>query len=107
MDVGKESDDTEDEEYDWVTDTDTEEENPQFQCDTCGKAMEDTEDRYHCDTCSDYDLVRPKSRRTRTNCYVCCCVFFVTLLLSSFWTSRGHRCRPFSPPVIAFNFYRA
>ena len=22
---------------------------------------------------------------------------FLTLLLSSFWTSRGHRCRPFSP----------
>ena len=30
-----------------------------------------------------------------------------TLLLSSFWTSRGHRCRPFSPPVLAFKFYRA
>ena len=29
------------------------------------------------------------------------------LLLSSFWTSRGHRCRPFSPPVLAFNCYRA
>ena len=35
--------------------------------------------------------------------------FFFThlLLLSSFWTSRGHRCRPFSPPVLAFNYYRA
>ena len=32
---------------------------------------------------------------------------FRTLLLSSFWTSRGHRCRPFFPPVLAFNFYRA
>ena len=32
--------------------------------------------------------------------------FFFTHLLSSFWTSRGHRCRPFSPPVLAFNFYR-
>ena len=31
----------------------------------------------------------------------------LTLLLSSFWTSRGHRCRPFSPPALAFNFYRA
>ena len=32
-----------------------------------------------------------------------------TLVLFSFWTSRGHgRCRPFSPPpVLAFNFYRA
>ena len=33
--------------------------------------------------------------------------FFCTPLLSSFWTSRGHRCRPFSPPVLAFNSYRA
>ena len=33
--------------------------------------------------------------------------FFLTPLLSSFWTSRGHRCRPFYPPVLAFNFYRA
>ena len=24
--------------------------------------------------------------------------FFLTLILSSFWTSRGHRCCPFSPP---------
>ena len=31
-------------------------------------------------------------------------VFFRTLLFSSFWTSRGHRCRPFSPPVLVFNF---
>ena len=33
--------------------------------------------------------------------------FFHTHLLSSFRTSRGHRCRPFFPPVLAFNFYRA
>ena len=33
--------------------------------------------------------------------------FFRTLVLSSFWTSRGHRCRPFSPQVLAFNFYSA
>ena len=33
--------------------------------------------------------------------------FFFTLLLPSFWTSRGHRCRPFFPPILAFNFYRA
>ena len=33
--------------------------------------------------------------------------YFYTLLLSSFWTSRGHRCRPFFPPVLVFNFYRA
>ena len=25
------------------------------------------------------------------------CFFFHSHLLSSFWTSRGHRCRPFSP----------
>ena len=42
--------------------------------------------------------------------FVCVPVFFVfffTLLLSSFWTSHGHKCRPFFPPVLAFNFYRA
>ena len=42
--------------------------------------------------------------------YVCIRVrvlFFFTLLLSSFWTSRGHRCRSFFPPVLAFFFYRA
>ena len=33
--------------------------------------------------------------------------FFGTLLLSSFWTRRGHRCHSFSSPVLAFNFYRA
>ena len=32
---------------------------------------------------------------------------FCTLSLSSFWTSRGHKCHPFSSPVLAFNFYRA
>ena len=32
--------------------------------------------------------------------------YISTLLVSSFWTSRGHRCRPFSAPVLAFNFYR-
>ena len=32
--------------------------------------------------------------------------FFSTLSLSSFWTSRGHRCHPFSSPVLAFNFCR-
>ena len=33
------------------------------------------------------------------------CFFFLALLLSSFWTSRGHRCRPFSPAVLVFNFF--
>ena len=36
-----------------------------------------------------------------------CFLFLHTHLLSSFWLRRGHRCRPFSPPVLAFNFYRA
>ena len=40
-------------------------------------------------------------------CTVTVTFFFRTLLFSSFWTSRGHRCRPFPPPVLAFNFYRA
>ena len=30
-----------------------------------------------------------------------------TLVLSSFGTSHGHRCGPFSPPVLAFSFHRA
>ena len=34
-------------------------------------------------------------------------LFFHTHLLSSSWTSRGHRRRPFSPPAFAFNFRRA
>ena len=34
-------------------------------------------------------------------------LFCFTLLLSSFWACRGHRCRLFSPPVLAFIFYRA
>ena len=32
---------------------------------------------------------------------------FCTLLLSSFWTSRGHRCRPFSPPGSCLRFFIA
>ena len=31
-------------------------------------------------------------------------MFYCTLLLSNFWTNRGHRCPLFSPPVLAFNF---
>ena len=31
----------------------------------------------------------------------------VVLPSAIFWTSRGHRCRPFSPPARAFNFHRA
>ena len=33
-------------------------------------------------------------------------ILFCTLLLSSsFWTSRGHRCRPFSPPGSCLQFF--
>ena len=39
--------------------------------------------------------------------YIYIYIFFLTLLLSSFWTSRGHRCRPFFPPVLAFIFFIA
>ena len=42
------------------------------------------------------------------SCYFMLFYFiFHTHLLSSSWTSRGHRCRPFFPPVLAFNFHRA
>ena len=39
----------------------------------------------------------------------CFCHFFsfFAFLFPNSWTSRGHRCRPFFPPVLAFNFYRA
>ena len=30
-------------------------------------------------------------------------LFFFTLVLSSFWTGRGYKCRPFSLPVLVFN----
>ena len=34
-----------------------------------------------------------------------CRFFFLTLSLSGFWTSRGHKCCPFTSPVLAFHFY--
>ena len=52
----------------------------------------------------------PLARRTdwvALYTYIYIYYFSHTLLLSSFWTSRGHRCRPFSPPVLAFNSYPA
>ena len=46
--------------------------------------------------------------RCRSRCRIRCIYLFIYLfrthLLPSFCTSRGHRCRPFSPPVLAFNF---
>lgn len=56
MDICEGSDDLDEEdEYDWITDT--EENDLKFKCDVCGTVIEDTSDRFHCDTCSDYDLV--------------------------------------------------
>ena len=36
--------------------------------------------------------------------FVCLFVFSHTSAFQRFWTSRGHRCPPFFPPVLAFNF---
>ena len=36
--------------------------------------------------------------------YLLVLFYFCTLVLSSFWTGRGHRCSPFSPPVLASIF---
>ena len=41
------------------------------------------------------------STSTRLRCIVSFFfLIFLTLVLSSFWTSRGHRCRPFCPRVL-------
>ena len=55
---------------------------------------------------------RPSSS-TRVELYLiyCCIIIYLffthTSTFSSFWTSRGHRCRrPFFPAVPAFSFYR-
>ena len=40
-------------------------------------------------------------------CYRLHILFFHTHLLSSFWTSRGHRCRSFFPPLHAYKIYCA
>lgn len=44
-----------DSEYYWVTDSD--DSDPDFECNQCGQAILATFDRYHCETCGDYDLV--------------------------------------------------
>lgn len=46
----------EEEDYDWVTDSD--EENLEFECDVCGAVISEAADRFHCETCGDFDLVR-------------------------------------------------
>ena len=48
--------------------------------------------------------VMEKGVRTPPSLFFCFFFFFCTLLLSSLRTIRRHRCRPFFPPVLAFNF---
>lgn len=57
----------EEEEFEWVTDSD--DDDPEFQCDSCGRVIEETTDRFHCETCGDYDLVR-------------CLAWYILLLLA-------------------------
>ena len=57
-----------------------------------------------------FALPTPSSAQSRGASRVHCLritwyMAFLTFLLSSFRTSRGHRCRPFFPSVLAFNFY--
>lgn len=58
--VAEEVDRDDEDEFEWVTDSDEEE--PEFECDSCGRVIEDTADRFHCESCGDYDLVRPLNR---------------------------------------------
>ena len=65
----------------------------------------------------DDSVVRKKCGKKKWRASIVTCFFFFfvlffsffphTHLLSIFWTSRGHRCRLFPPPVLAFNFYGA
>ncbi|CAM9222749.1 unnamed protein product [Hapterophycus canaliculatus] len=50
----REEEEGEEEEFEWVTDS--EEEDPEFQCDSCGRVIGATADRFHCETCGDHDL---------------------------------------------------
>ena len=38
-------------------------------------------------------------------CWLAFFFFRLTLVFSSFWTSRGHGCRPFFPPVLGLHFF--
>ena len=49
---------------------------------------------------------RHQTYRHNPNSVVLRAFFFTPSTFSSFWTRRGHRFRPFSTPVLAFNFYR-
>ena len=48
--------------------------------------------------------VLKQKARSRSRYIHIATIFLCTLLLSSFWTSRGHRCRSFSPPVLDLQF---
>lgn len=54
--------DVEEEEFEWITDSDGDD--PEFECDSCGRVIDESADRFHCETCGDYDLVRASSRAT-------------------------------------------
>ena len=56
---------------------------------------------------STYDVRHENKIHTVRSIFLHSYFFSVSLLLSSFWTSCGLRCRPFSPPVRAFSVYRA
>lgn len=62
--AGSTDEDEEEDEFEWVTDS--EEEDPEFECDSCGRVIEETADRFHCETCGDYDLVRPDATRSKS-----------------------------------------
>lgn len=66
---GVEEFEEEEDEFEWVTDTD--EDDPEFECDCCGMVIEESSDRFHCETCGDYDLVKNlRTACTHTHVFV-------------------------------------
>ena len=66
------------------------------------KKQEARADRFPMKTGGIFVLSYPWSQVYQVQQYFFLFIFFshfLTLSLSSFWTSRGHRCRPFSSPV--------
>lgn len=63
--------DEDNDEYEWVTDTD--EEYPEYQCDVCGRVMSADCERFHCQICEDYDLVSSQKafQRKTKGCVMC------------------------------------
>lgn len=53
---GEDEQNKNEDEYEWTTDTD--DDDPEFKCDGCWRLISNTENRFHCQTCIDYDLVR-------------------------------------------------